>query len=78
MRDGRSAQRDHCAVVLEGMVHRLEGELMASVSDWNAYLNVLHELALIEDKLRIVQAENNPETRNLATYLLYAHFETYP
>lgn len=51
---------------------------MASVNDWNKYINLVHEFALVEDKLRTVQAENNPETRNLATYLLYAHFETYP
>lgn len=52
--------------------------IMASVNDWNKYLNVVHELALIEDKLRTVQAENNVETHNLVTYLLYAHFEVYP
>lgn len=51
---------------------------MATIHDWNKYIGVVQELALIEDKLRTVQAENNPETRNLATYLLYAHFETYP
>lgn len=51
---------------------------MASVNDWNKYMNLLHEFALVEDKLRAVQSENDPATRNLVTYLLYAHFETYP
>lgn len=51
---------------------------MATLEDWNKYKDVVHELALIEDKLRKIQAENDPATRNLVTYLLYAHFETYP
>lgn len=50
---------------------------MATLHDWNKYIDLLHEFALLEDKLRLVQAENNTETRNLATYLLYAHFGTY-
>lgn len=51
---------------------------MASVNDWNKYIGVVHELALIEDSLRNTQKSSSPETHNLATYLLYAHFEVYP
>ena len=29
---------------------------MATVEDWNKYINVVHELALIEDDLRAVAA----------------------
>lgn len=55
---------------------------MATLEDWNAYLNVLHELALIEDDLRAVFDESilawyNPRRQGregLAGDLLWTRF----
>ena len=52
---------------------------MASVNDWNKYLNVLHELAQVEDRLRFEQANaKDQEARNILTHILYVNFGVYP
>lgn len=42
---------------------------MATVNDWNAYMNLLHEMALIEDHLREVK-----DAPLFANELLWEHF----
>lgn len=51
---------------------------MASIYDWNKYINLLHEFALVEDRLRDEQAAENVETHNFVTHVLYANFGVYP
>lgn len=45
---------------------------MATLSDWNAYMNVLHELALVEDDLRDVAPYELAETA--AERILFERF----
>lgn len=51
---------------------------MASITDWNKYMNLLHEFALVEYRLREEQRANNVETHNFVTHVLYANFGVYP
>lgn len=47
---------------------------MATVNDWNKYMNVLHELALIEDELHTSLVEGSAQVRAYAMELLWEHF----
>lgn len=47
---------------------------MATVNDWNKYINLAHELALIEDELHTRSVEGSPGVRAYAMELLWEHF----
>jgi len=50
---------------------------MASIDDWNKYINVLHDLALVEDDLRteVLIAGNVPDGASaLAASILWERF----
>lgn len=46
---------------------------MATLSDWNAYMNVLHELALVEDDLRYA-AQDEGYACDMALRILFERF----
>lgn len=48
---------------------------MATVNDWNKYINAVHELALVEDDLRTILATSNvPAVRLVVDVVLYERF----
>lgn len=47
---------------------------MATLTDWNAYLNVLHELALVEDDLRDTVVNGNQRASAFAAQVLFERF----
>lgn len=47
---------------------------MATINDWNKYINVVHELALVEDDLRAVLTEHDSGRIDLAETILYERF----
>ena len=47
---------------------------MATVTDWNKFINLTHELALIEDNLRTTVATGNQRAAEYAKRLLWEHF----
>lgn len=49
---------------------------MATVDDWNKYINLLHELALVEDDLRAARdgAEGDTLAVEFAERVLYERF----
>lgn len=47
---------------------------MASVADWNKYMNLLHELALVEDDLREGTRRNGEQAHMLAARILFERF----
>lgn len=51
---------------------------MARIEDWNKYMNLLHEFALAEDRVRYERDHAEDDgTRNLFTHILYANFGVY-
>lgn len=50
---------------------------MASINDWNKYINLEHDLAWIEDDLRdLAVQELDLPVAGVAQRLLYEHFGT--
>lgn len=48
---------------------------MATIFDWNKYINAVHELALIEEDLRYeLRYGRDSARRDLAADILYARF----
>jgi hypothetical protein len=49
---------------------------MATIEHWNAYMNLLHEHALVEDDLRdeAVSEWTNHDTRAVARTILFERF----
>lgn len=47
---------------------------MATINDWNKYINVLHDLALVEDDLRDTVVNGNQRASAFAQRVLYERF----
>lgn len=47
---------------------------MSTVYEWNKYMNLLHEFALIEDTLRVELTTGNSDSVELSRALLWEHF----
>lgn len=49
---------------------------MATIQDWQKYMNLLHELALVEDDLRhVVQVHHDlPRAQEIASRILFERF----
>lgn len=48
---------------------------MATINDWNKYITVVHELALVEDDLRwVLDHEADSARTDLAEQILYERF----
>lgn len=47
--------------------------ILATLSDWNAYMNVLHELAQVEDDLRDA-TRSEGYARDMAERILFERF----
>lgn len=50
---------------------------MATVNDWNKFINQVHGEALVEDDLRDVADNGTEDMVTLATRVLYEHFGVY-
>ena len=51
---------------------------MAKIEDWNKYINVVHELALVEDDLRAESLTlTDGPAADFATRVLYERFGVY-
>ena len=49
---------------------------MATLSDWNAYMDVVHSLALVEDDLRTTVAQDvSEDAAALAQRILWERFD---
>jgi hypothetical protein len=52
---------------------------MATINDWNKYINQVHEFALVENRVRYERDRTEDDgLRNLFTHILYANFGVYP
>jgi len=52
---------------------------MARLEDWNKYMNLLHEHALVEDRVRYERDNAEDDgVRNVFTHILYSNFGVYP
>ena len=47
---------------------------MATIEDWNKYVNVVHELALVEDDLRTTARNGNQRASAFAQQVLFERF----
>lgn len=47
---------------------------MATINDWNRYIDAVHELALIEHDLRAALADDAALAYDLAEQILYERF----
>lgn len=52
---------------------------MASIEQWNKYMDIVHDLALVEDRVRYERDNTQDDgVRNLFTHILYSNFGVYP